>query len=150
MTTREKIGFAFGWVAILLRLANDWLFASGSPLPYLLAQAAFLGVGIAYLWPNLAAIFLGSGRHRQSLREGLVALPVGLLLAAVSAYTRYGALEWATVDQTLGALVGNVLFTAIEELEFRGFLLALLLRLGGRPSTAVWLQALVPTLGHTH
>ena len=150
MSSREKIGFGLGWVAILLRLASDWIFSSGGPLAYQLLQAAFLALGIACLWPNVHAVFLTNGRHLPSIREGLVALPVGLVLGTVTAYTRFGALQWPTIGQTIAPIADNVFFTAVEELEFRGFLLALLLRLGVRSPTAVWLQAIVHTLAHTH
>lgn len=40
---REKMAFSAAALAILLRLASDWLFASGGPLPYQMVQAA-LGV----------------------------------------------------------------------------------------------------------
>ena len=149
MTSREKIAFGLGWVAVLLRLASDSLFPGGGPISYQLLQSAFLALGIAFLWPNLDAIFLRNGQHQRSIREGLVALPIGLLLGTISAYGRFGAPEWPTIGQAIAPVAYNVFFTALEELEFRGFLLALLLRLGGRVPTAVWLQALLHTLAHT-
>lgn len=145
---RTNLAFALGWAAVVLRFAGEWMFPGDGPFALLVAQAALLAAGVAFLWRSLGSIFLRGGNHAAGIREGLLALPIGLLLGAVTAYAASGALDWLSPDRLAAPLVGNLLFTAIEEVEFRGFLLALLLRLGLRPSTAVGAQALIHTLAH--
>jgi membrane protease YdiL (CAAX protease family) len=66
------------------------------------------------------------------------------------AWLRLGGPQWPTLGQTISPIANNVFFTAVEELEFRGFLLSFLLRAGMRSTGAVWLQAIVHTLTHIH
>ncbi len=147
---RETFGFALGGVAVLLRMASDWLFPRGGPLPYQLAQAAFLALGLALLWPRRERVFLAGGDLRASLRGALWAVPLGLAGGAALAYLRFHALLWPGPGQLLPPLANNLFFSAVEELEFRGFFLGWLTRRGVRPWRAIPLVALTHTLAHVH
>lgn len=149
-STRRTVAFAFAGVAIALRMASDWLFPTGGPLPYQLAQAACLSLALLILWPDLSLVFLLGGENRRAIREGLAALPLGLAVGVGWALLRFGGPQWPSVEQTIGPVAGNIFFTAVEELEFRGFLLAWLLKRGFSSGAAIGLQAVIHTLAHSH
>lgn len=147
---RVTLAFSLAGIAIVLRMASDWLFPTGGPLPYQLAQATCLTLALVALWPNLSIVFLQGGDTRSAIQQGLLAIPLGLSVGLGWAWLRFGGPQWPTFDQLTGPIASNVFFTAVEELEFRGFLLAWLLRRGLSPTAALWLQAIIHTLAHIH
>jgi membrane protease YdiL (CAAX protease family) len=147
---RANLGFTLGGVAVILRLASDWLFSQGGPFPYQLAQAALLALGLAVIWPRRDLVFVAGGDSRASLRRGLWAVPLGLVVGLVSARLRFGTLLWPGPGQLPVPLANNVFFCAVEELEFRGFFLGWALRRGLRPSWAIGVVAVTHTLAHMH
>ena len=56
--TREKVSFSLAGIAVLLRMASDWLFPNGGPLWYQIVQAIFLGLALVGLWPRLEVVYL--------------------------------------------------------------------------------------------
>jgi membrane protease YdiL (CAAX protease family) len=147
---RVNLGFALGGVAVVLRLASDWLFSQGGPSPYQLAQAALLALGLAVIWPRRDLVFLAGGDSRASLRRGLWAVPLGLVAGLGGAWLRFGAVTWPALGQLPLPLANNLFFCAVEELEFRGFFLGWALRRGLRPSWAIGIVAVTHTLAHAH
>lgn len=144
------MAFGMAAFAILLRLASDWLFASGGPLPYQMIQAALLGLAMILLWPRLEMVFLRNGRHRRSIFEGLLALPLGIIIGLVSALMMYGAPQWPSINLAAMMIANNLFFPAVEELEFRGFLLGWLSRRKSPSMAVVVLVSALHTLAHPH
>ena len=132
--TREKMAFGIAALAVLLRFASDWLFASGGPLPYQMLQA----------------ILLGSALFKRSVREGLLALPLGLFLGFGSAWMSQGGLQPPPLDMAVVVIANNLFFPAVEELEFRGVLLGWLSRTKLSPMLAVFFVAILHMLAHPH
>ena len=147
---RERIAFGAMAIAVALRLASDWLFASGGPFPYQLAQAALLGFALILLWPRFETVFLKDRQHQLSVFEGLLALPLGLLLGLGTAWMSYGELKMPSPNLTALMIANNLFFPAVEELEFRGFLLGWLSRRKLPSLLAVILVAVLHMLAHPH
>ncbi|OGO63299.1 MAG: hypothetical protein A2Z45_03365 [Chloroflexi bacterium RBG_19FT_COMBO_55_16] len=148
--SRETVAFSLAGVSILLRIASDWLFSTGGPLPYQMLQAAFLLLALIALWPHLDLVYLKSGLSRRAIQEGLLALPLGFLAGMAIAWMQFGEPRWPTVAQAVRMLANNLFFPAVEELEFRGFLLAWLISRKLAPTLAVWLAAALHTFAHPH
>ena len=148
--TRGKMAFGFAALAILLRLASDWLFSKGGPFPYQMLQAILLVLALVMLRYHLDAVFLKDGQHKQSIREGLLALPLGLLLGLGSAWISQGGLQLPPLDLAIVVIANNLFFPAVEELEFRGFLLGWLSQRKLSPMLAVFLVAILHMLAHPH
>ncbi len=62
---RNSMSFGLAGLAILLRIASDWLFPGGGPLPYQMLQAVLLIAALGVLHPNLDGVFLRGGRVRR-------------------------------------------------------------------------------------
>jgi membrane protease YdiL (CAAX protease family) len=150
LLSREAAGFGLAGVAILLRIASDWLFRTGGPLPYQLMQALFLLAAVMVLG-RCETIFLTKGQKGSAVREALMAPPFALLGGLALAWMRFGGPQWPGTAAGAAAIVGNNLFfPAVEELEFRGFLLAWLLQRGMAPRNAVLTAAMIHVLAHLH
>lgn len=149
-TYREPVAFTVAGIAILLRLASDWLFAQGGPFWYQSIQAVLLIVAIALIWPRLDKVFLKSGDNKASIREGLIAIPLGLAFGLLGAFAIYHDLTLPSLDQALVVIGNNLFFPAVEELEFRGFMLAWLLSRKVSPGIAIVIAAAVHVLAHPH
>ena len=80
---REVLAFSLGGIAILLRMASDWLFPQGGPLPYQMLQVAFLIMAVVAIWPRLDMIFLRGGDDKKSLKYGLVVAPLGIAFGLI-------------------------------------------------------------------
>ena len=147
---REVAAFTLAGLAILLRMASDWLFAQGGPLWYQGIQAALLVIAIALIGPRLDLIFLKGGNNRASIREGLLAVPLGLAFGLLGAFALYGGLTLPSLDTAAVVIGNNLFFPAVEELEFRGFMLAWLLHRKISPGIAIALTAIVHVVAHPH
>ncbi len=147
---RERLAFGLAAIAILLRLASDWVFPAGGPFGYQLLQAVLLLLAVIALSPHLEVIFLRNGNARGSIREGLLAVPLGLLMGLGLSWLRFGGLHGPTFDQAVGVVANNLFFPAVEELEFRGFMLAWLVSRKTPPVIAIWLVAILHVLAHPH
>jgi membrane protease YdiL (CAAX protease family) len=148
---RQAVALAVGGAAVVLRMASDWLPPGLASIATPGLQAALLALGVALLNPEFHLIFLRGGEPRRGLAMGILFLPFALVMGLVAAQMRFGGPQWPTsLGQVAGQLFGSALFTAIEELEFRGFLLAILLSLRMKPPAAVATQAVFHTLAHIH
>ncbi|MFQ6104013.1 MAG: CPBP family intramembrane glutamic endopeptidase [Candidatus Glassbacteria bacterium] len=147
---RERLAFIFAAFAIILRMASDWIFATGGPLPYQLLQAFFLFISILILRHDLEVIYLRGGQIRLSIKWGLLAIPLGFIFGLGDAFLSYGRPLWPDLPEFCFMAANNVFFSAVEELEFRGFLLLWLMRKKISPTLIILIVALVASLAHSH
>jgi membrane protease YdiL (CAAX protease family) len=147
---REMAAFVVAGLVILLRLTSDWLFAQGGPLWYQGVQAALLVVAVLLLWPSLGRVFLKGGDNKASIKEGLIAVPLGIAFGLLGAFALYHGLTPPSTDQALTVIGNNLFFPAVEELEFRGFMLAWLLGKNVSPGKAIVITVLIHVLAHPH
>ncbi len=148
--TRETLGFVLAGIAIALRMASDWMFASGGSLLYQIAQALLLLLALIAIWSRREIVFLKGGNTRRAILEALLALPIGLILGLALAMMRYRGLQLPTLEQATVMIANNLFFPAIEELEFRGFFLGWLIQRKMAPVLAVWIVAIIHLLAHIH
>ena len=147
---RKCIAFTLAGVAIILRMASDWIFPEGGPLYYQGIQTGFLVLAVIFLWPRLDTIFLRGGRTKNSIREGLLAIPFGFMAGMAVAWLQFGGPQWPTFTQAAIVIGNNLFFPIVEELEFRGFFLSWMLEKRVTPVLAIWLVATVHLLAHMH
>jgi membrane protease YdiL (CAAX protease family) len=147
---RKRAAFGLAGVAIVLRMASDWLFPNGGPLYYQAIQAGLLLLAILLLWQQLKTIFLTGGDVKRSVRSGLLAIPFGIIGGLVIAWVRFGGPQWPTLAQAAALIGNNLFFPVVEELEFRGFFLSWMLEKRISPGYAVWLVAGIHLLAHIH
>lgn len=150
LAARRALAFGLAGAALALRLASDWLFREGGPLTYQLAQALLLAAGLLVLAPAHEVVFLRGGEFRRSVQLGLVAAPLGLAAGLGDALMELGGPRWPSPAAAVLPIANNLFFSAIEELEFRGFLLAWLLARRVRPALALVIVAALATLAHVH
>ena len=149
-SARTAVVFGLAGLAIALRLASDWVFPRGGPLEYQLAQALLLVIAIGVLGSDRDQIFLRGGSPRPGLREIAIAIPLAFAGGLALAYARFGGPQWPTWNRAAVIVGNNLFFPAVEEVEFRAFLLAWVLRVTGRARLSIWLVAAVHTLAHAH
>jgi len=147
---RKRAAFGFAGVAIVLRMASDWIFPNGGPLYYQAIQAGLLLAAIILIWQQLETIFLKGGNIKSSVREGLLAIPFGIIGGLAIAWTLFGGPQWPTLTQAAILIGNNLFFPVVEELEFRGFFLSWMLEKRVSPGYAVWLVAVIHLLAHIH
>ncbi|MFQ6094174.1 MAG: lysostaphin resistance A-like protein [bacterium] len=148
--SKRRLALTFASVAIVLRMAGDWFFPAGGPLHYQLVQAIFLFFSILILWHHLEMIYLRGGHLKLSILWGLLGIPAGLIFGLGDAWLSFGKPLWPDLSR-LGFMVGNNLFfSAVEELEFRGFLLFWLFPKKISPTLVILIVALVASLAHSH
>jgi membrane protease YdiL (CAAX protease family) len=147
---RKRIAFGLAWIAIILRMASDWIFPGGGPLYYQLIQAFFLLLAIAFLWHELEVIFLKGGNVKSSIHRGLWAIPFAIIGGLLLAYAKFGGPQLPTLAGALALIANNLFFPVVEELEFRGFFLSWLLEKRITPVYAIWLAAVVHLIAHIH
>lgn len=149
MKTGWGVAYSLGLAAVALRLLSDWLFPRGGPLWYQIVQCALLVIALPFL-PRLDEVFLSASLLSTSIRLGLLGIPLGFFFGIVDAYLEYGHPIWPSLLQALGPIANNLFFSAVEELEFRGFLLSFLLKLGIRVRNAFTITVLIAFLAHAH
>ena len=95
-------------------------------------------------------VFLKGGDPRKAISVGLLILPVGLLAGLGIAFVQLGGPHWVSLGQAMTIIANNFFFPAVEELEFRGFLLGWMVHHKMRLSLAIWLVAAIHALAHPH
>lgn len=147
---RKRIAFTLAGIAIILRMSSDWIFPHGGPLPYQLLQALLLLLALIFLRQHLDLIFLRGGQKQLAIRIGLLGIPFGLIFGLGNAWVEYGRPLWPSFIQMALLVVNNIFFTAVEELEFRGFLFSWLLRRNISPRFVILIVAILASLAHAH
>lgn len=147
---RIAVAFATAGVAIALRLASDWIFPQGGPLWYQGIQAALLAIAIVLIWFRADLIFLKGGNTIASVKEGLLGIPLGLAFGLLGAWWMFRGLAIPVPDQVITVVANNLFFPAVEELEFRGFLLGWLLSRKVPATVAIVAAAALHVLAHPH
>ena len=163
----------FGWQDIVVLLALAYPMISGlspmfreiyrSPIPEI-TKLDFLGKMM--LIPLGATVFLSirklsatgfrlavtASDVRVGVKNYLLFLPIGIPLALVTGFTRWGPKaidQWTYVPQLLGNTLGVYAFVALgEELYFRGILQNLLTRHLGSAATAQVIASIFYALSH--
>lgn len=148
--TRDLIAYTLAGVAIVLRLASDWIFPGGGPFLYQLLQAFLLLVALLFLWQHLETVFLRGGQTRLAIKIGLLGIPLGLMFGFGSARLEYVRPLWPSPAQLGFMVANNIFFSAVEELEFRGFLLSWLGKRKLSPVLIVLLVTTLAALAHAH
>ena len=149
MKTGWGVAYFLGLAALGLRLLSDWFFPAGGPLWYQILQCALLITALPFL-PRLDEVFLSGGLLSASIRLGFLGIPLGLFFGLGDAFMEYGHPSWPSFLQTLGPIINNLFFSAVEELEFRGFLLSFLLKLRIHVRAAFTFTVLMALVAHAH
>ncbi len=146
----KRTAFTLAGMAIVLRMASDWIFPQGGPLPYQLLQALLLLLALIFLRHSLDLIFLRGGQKQLAIRIGLLGIPLGLIVGLGTAWFEYGRPLWPSFIQMALLIANNLFFSAVEELEFRGFLLSWFSRRNMAPRIVILVVAVLATLAHAH
>ena len=109
-----------------------------------------LSIALVLLSPDREIVFLRGGENRLSIKGGVLAFPMGMLAGLGIAFSQSSGLQWPDPGQAVAMITNNLFFPAVEELEFRGFLLGWMVRNRIQPSLAIWLVAIIHTLAHPH
>ena len=148
--TREIIAFVLAGTAIILRMLSDWIFPNGGPLNYQFLQAFLLFIALIFIWKHLEIVFLRGGNMRSAIRIGLLGIPLGFLFGLGGAWLEYGKPQWGSLSQIFFMVLNNLFFSAVEELEFRGFLMSWLRRRNISPILVIMIVTLIAALVHWH
>lgn len=144
------LGLGLAAIAIVLRLASDWVFPAGGPLWYELTQWLLLVTAVFALGSRKHLAFVAGGDTRASIRAGLRFVPYLIVVAICLLILRHGELHWPGAAALALVIANNLFFPAVEELEFRGFFLGCLVARSVPAMYAVWLVAFVHLLAHLH
>jgi membrane protease YdiL (CAAX protease family) len=121
--------------------------------PRVRRRLAWYGLGfaiaIAILFIHPAPqrdLYLGSGDRLQAVLGGIAYGLIGILVAASFATYRYHRIRFPDAWSYPGALLNSTATAFVDEVEFRGVLLGLLLLAGVNPTLANFTQAIIYTL----
>ena len=119
-----------------------------------IAQAApgwyLVGLGliaaVAIIYPTSSDLYLGLGDRPTALLYGFVYGAIGVAQAVAFAMLRYHHLRFPDVWAYPGSILNAIATAFIDEVTFRGLLLAFLVLGGIDPTVAIVIQALIYTL----